>query len=504
MRPRPPPCCPVRASRRIRANRRCHPAPTHWTAGASLALVRPRAVACSSSSSSPRLSRPRLSRPSLPRHGRPMACLDPSSCPTFALSAHEIAALEDAAGAQAVAATLPRKWVVVDGDERTDVSAEWLIVSVTDAPAQPDRWRATRTVIVRRLTSLGDEVESAGDAGRAQARAQARTDIETILAQSEFQQSAASKWRSRLQERVGKWFEDVMGWFGGGRGAGRTTALILAWAAALAALIGLGFWTARIISDRPRGASLDLGTSAAMRPRARELALRAVAAARAGETREAVRCAYGAALVRLEEQGVWRVDARSDAARVLAAPRGERRAPFRRPRPDAAIRADLVRQPRRGSRRCAPSDRSSGGSRMPASWRTTRSDGARRRGRGHRAPHGRLVPGGSARLAAAQRRVELRRPSRWRPGCLPAIEGARLRRRTVVRACGRHPSCTGAHDARAGEPIRRSVRAGRQGCCARSSKTEDASSRRAPRRPAPSCPACRYLVPRPAARRIHG
>ena len=220
----------------------------------------------------------------------------------------KIAALEDAAGAPAIAEALPKKWVVVDGGERFDVSAEWLIAGLTEAPAKPGTWPATRSVLVRRLTSMGDEVQSAGDAGRAQARAQARTAIETILAQSEFQQSAASKWRDRLQERVGKWFEDVMARFGSGRGAARNTALIFAWAAALAALIGLGFWTARTIADRPRGALLDLGSSAATRPRARELALRAVAAARAGDTREAVRCAYGAALVRLEEQGVWRID----------------------------------------------------------------------------------------------------------------------------------------------------------------------------------------------------
>jgi hypothetical protein len=224
-----------------------------------------------------------------------------------ALSA-EIGALEDAAGAPAIAETLPKKWVVVDGGDRFDVSAEWVIASLIEARAKPGNWPATRSVLVRRLTSMGDEVESAGDAGRAPARVQARSAIETILAQSEFQQSAASRWRDRLQARVGKWFEEVMARFGSGPGAARNTALMFAWAAALAALIGLGFWTARTIADRPRGALLDLGSSAVTRPRARELALRAAAAARAGDTREAVRCAYGAALVRLEEQGVWRID----------------------------------------------------------------------------------------------------------------------------------------------------------------------------------------------------
>ena len=155
---------------------------------------------------------------------------------------------------------------------------------------------------------MRDEVAAAGDANGARSRAHARSAIESILARSEFQQSAASRWREQLQERVGKWFEDLWARFGRGRGTARGTALVFAWAAALAALIGLGFWLARTIADRPRGAALGLGAGAVARPRARELALRALAAARLGHTRDAVRCAYGAALVRLEEQGVWRVD----------------------------------------------------------------------------------------------------------------------------------------------------------------------------------------------------
>ncbi len=220
----------------------------------------------------------------------------------------EIAALGRAADAPALAGRLPESWRVVDGDERVDVSARWLIAALVAAPAKPEVWPAARAALVRRLKGIGDEIESTGDASRARSRAQARAAVEAILAGSEFQQSAASRWRERLQERVGKWFEDLLGRFGAGRGAARGTALAFAWAAAIAALIGLGYWLARTIAEHPRGAALDLGSGAAARPRARDLALRALAAARLGQTRDAVRCAYGAALIRLEEQGVWRLD----------------------------------------------------------------------------------------------------------------------------------------------------------------------------------------------------
>ena len=207
-----------------------------------------------------------------------------------------------------VAGKLPGGWRVFDGDEHVDVSARWLIAALMAAPSKPEAWPDTRAALVLRLTRLRDEIAASGDVNGARARAEARAKVESVLARSEFQQGAASRWREQLQERIGKWFEDLWARLSGGRGTARGTALVFAWAAALAALIGLGFWLARTIADRPRGAALSLGAVAAVRPRARELALRALTAARLGQTRDAIRCAYGAALVRLEEQGVWRVD----------------------------------------------------------------------------------------------------------------------------------------------------------------------------------------------------
>lgn len=218
-----------------------------------------------------------------------------------------VAALGHANDTLAIGEKAPDRWRVSDGNEHTDVSNRWLLAALIAAPSRPGEWPAVRAAIVGRLRRINAEIASgAGDS--AQTRAQARAAVETILARGEFQQSAASRWRERLQERVGQWFEDVLGRLGAGRGTARGTALVFAWAAAIAALAGLGFWLARTIADLPRGAELGLAAGSAHRPRARDLALRALRAARLGQTREAVRCAYGAALIRFEEQGAWRID----------------------------------------------------------------------------------------------------------------------------------------------------------------------------------------------------
>jgi hypothetical protein len=84
--------------------------------------------------------------------------------------------------------------------------------------------------------------------------------------------------------------------------------MVLAWTISVLALIALTVWLVGALTRRSLAASLELGRAPIKRPPAREWALRALAAARSGDMREAVRCAYHAALSRLEEQGIWQVD----------------------------------------------------------------------------------------------------------------------------------------------------------------------------------------------------
>jgi len=217
----------------------------------------------------------------------------------------EIGALDSSESAERIAATIPQRWrVSVDGGP-IEVDARWITVALDDARRGNKRWDATRSAIRERLARLRAESGSSRDAP---SHANARAALLTVLQRDEFQQSAASRWRERLQQRVGEWLEDLWSRLGGGSGAGRRVALVLAWLAALGAFVGLVFVMARAMAARPRHAVLNLGQRGPLRPRARELALRALQAARVGNGREAVRLAYGAAVIKFEEQGAWRVD----------------------------------------------------------------------------------------------------------------------------------------------------------------------------------------------------
>jgi hypothetical protein len=220
-----------------------------------------------------------------------------------------VAAAKTPAEASPITLRVPHGWQVDVRGQTVEVSGRWLTVALAVAAKNPAAWPATRSAIRQRLAGIRTEAADARDSRRGTRRADARAALSSILEQEEFRQSAVSRWRERLQQRIGEWFEDLWSRLGGGPVASRHVAVALAWAATLAALGGLAFFLARTIASRPVAGPLGLDVHGAARPRGRELALRAVAEAKAGNSREAVRLAYNAALVRLEEQGAWRVDA---------------------------------------------------------------------------------------------------------------------------------------------------------------------------------------------------
>ena len=235
----------------------------------------------------------------------------------------------DSAGARAaIIESLPPRWRITDGDREFQFSTAWMTAMLRPTIADPAAWGATRPAVRNRLTVIRDEVAASADPPGRQAHA--REALARVLSRPEFQQSAAGRWREDLQRWVGEWLEDLWTRLGGGPGTGRRAGIVLAWIAALGALSALGFWMVRTIAQRKPGTSLGLGAAASRQLRARELALQSLAAGRAGDAREAVRVAYRAALVRLEEQGAWRLDdARTprEYLRLLRASDG-RRAPL--------------------------------------------------------------------------------------------------------------------------------------------------------------------------------
>jgi hypothetical protein len=213
-----------------------------------------------------------------------------------------------ASDAGALAARVPLRWRVNTGADEIAVDGTWIVHAARDAASSPDKWPERRKQIVARLIEIRAHAAERADArSLTSTRESVRSTVGTVLERGEFQQGGES-WLSVLSQRVGDWLRRLLDRVGASGLATRQSAEVLAWIAAVAAFAGLGIWLARFL-DRPQhGAAMGLARTQTPRLSAREWTSRAMGALSAGDTREATRCAYNAAIRRVEEEGGWRID----------------------------------------------------------------------------------------------------------------------------------------------------------------------------------------------------
>jgi Domain of unknown function (DUF4129) len=201
---------------------------------------------------------------------------------------------------------IPERLRVRAGDQHFDVSLVPLARMVADAARDPSRWPERRGSIQRRLLTIRSEAASLADGSPAPAGPAADATLGAILARKEFATTAGSDWMARLRARVRDWLRALWSRAGGDRLDTERASRMLVWLSTLAAAAGVLLWLYRNVRRRGRAGPGALPEEAATA--ARQWALDALAAAGEGRASEAVRLAYRAAVVRLAELGVWRID----------------------------------------------------------------------------------------------------------------------------------------------------------------------------------------------------
>jgi hypothetical protein len=210
------------------------------------------------------------------------------------------------ADAEAMSAAIAPRWDVDTGPERVGVDVRWLVVGMREARLARDAWTTRREVLRRRLVELrAHAVEYADAAGP---RPDLRTAVQDVLSRPEFQRQSGEGWLERLQEWIVDRIRALLNRLGVDGVAGRGLAVVLAWTVAIGALCALGVWLASALAAASRAVPVGLAQGQRRAVPASALARQAMGALRAGDIREAVRYAYGAALRRMEEQGVWRLE----------------------------------------------------------------------------------------------------------------------------------------------------------------------------------------------------
>ena len=215
-----------------------------------------------------------------------------------------IASAQTPEDARAVATAFPDRWWVTAEGQVVVVDMQWVDDRVSTAAGDPPRWRSVQDSIGQRLTTMRAIAAAPIESGSA---APDRA-LAAVLARPEFNRSPTSRWLEEQRARFANWLSRIFDRMAGSGISSRTIAITVAWTLSTIALVALTLWIVRVLTRRSRAAALELGAAAPARAPAREWAMRALAAARAGDLREAVRCAYHAAVSRLDEQGAWTAD----------------------------------------------------------------------------------------------------------------------------------------------------------------------------------------------------
>lgn len=203
---------------------------------------------------------------------------------------------------------LPAVWALRIDGRRYEVPTAWLDDGLKIIEDHPSSRACVARDLRARLTALRTEARGLAGAATTPSLAQARARLDAILKQREFRGIGPPGLMTQLFERLIRFIADELGRFfkvfGLDRDSGEALVWILIAVALAVAAVGLG----RVLRRSAPGRAAPEATPAAARATWRESADQALRAARDGACGEAVRLAYAAALLRLDDLGVWDLD----------------------------------------------------------------------------------------------------------------------------------------------------------------------------------------------------
>ena len=219
---------------------------------------------------------------------------------------------QNPSAAAALRNDVPERWVVRDSKTpptRYDVSTGWLTNALRTAAEDPRLGEASVRDALARLSALRREAEAfAGAEAAAVADTQARVKLDAILSRREFAGAAGPSFWEQVRMRIFQWIDEMLSKIRFPLGRGRAIGEILLWVAIALTFALLAVWSYRLMRRSAPRARLPVEGAQPRSRNWRDWAQQALAAARAGDFRDAVHCAYWAGVFRLEESGAWAPD----------------------------------------------------------------------------------------------------------------------------------------------------------------------------------------------------
>ncbi|HET6371989.1 MAG TPA: DUF4129 domain-containing protein [Candidatus Polarisedimenticolia bacterium] len=202
--------------------------------------------------------------------------------------------------------SLPSAWVVTHQGWTFDVGTAQLgadLAKVWDAPTAAEP--AARLKV--RLTTMIDEA-MALENGRWRDTGPARAELTEILSRQEFGGAASNRWMDQLVRRINEAVKDLLDAVFGKRSTPEPLMEALAWIGLAAIFCVAAVWVLRVVARPSAQLSTRFQTAGGAITPIQEWAHQARTAAARGDFREAVRCAYWAAVHGMAERGAWTLD----------------------------------------------------------------------------------------------------------------------------------------------------------------------------------------------------
>jgi len=201
----------------------------------------------------------------------------------------------------AIRKSLPPEWNVEDAGTSFHVSTQQIDAALIELQSHPSDPAQVARDIEFRLSEMRQSAIDMEMAPVNDSLTRAETSAKRILSAREFQTAKAPSslqvFEERWGQRIAKWIARMFSRLH----VSQKTGNALAWTIITLGLLSLAYWIFRTLSQRERAPELPGASAEIIVSDAREWVRDAIAAAERGDYREAVHCAYWAAIARLED-----------------------------------------------------------------------------------------------------------------------------------------------------------------------------------------------------------
>jgi hypothetical protein len=203
--------------------------------------------------------------------------------------------------------SLPRTWTVAVDDNTVNVSTAWLASDLKKLDENPKDSSHLSQLVEVRLTAMRKAAAALGSESSPANLDAARNRLDKILSEREFGDAQGPSQWDMLKARIARWISQKIYKILSRLHVGAKAGDALAWIIVGLAFVALCYWAWTTLSA-PTPEPETSAEVAAPSDDPRQWARDALAAADRGDYREAVHCAYWAAVVHLETLGVLKRD----------------------------------------------------------------------------------------------------------------------------------------------------------------------------------------------------